>query len=136
MFELTYELIIIAASNPHLIFLFCNLIIVILILVSLEPTSNSHNNCTATPIPPPQPPPPAINENKSFETTTLTAQLQPKTTNCNVSIDVDKLWNDCGLPFKDHEEEHDDELRRRVEEFIDKINRGWKVEKQQLSLGH
>ncbi|KAL7587023.1 hypothetical protein Lser_V15G35958 [Lactuca serriola] len=137
MFELTYELITVAASNPHFIFLFCNLIIAVLILVSLEPTSNSHYNCTATPIPPP-PPPSAINENKIFETTTLTTQLQPTTTtDCNVSIDVNKLWNNCGLSVKDvDEEEHDDELRRRVEEFIDKINKGWKAEKLQLSIDH
>ncbi|KAI3731267.1 hypothetical protein L1987_62455 [Smallanthus sonchifolius] len=120
----------VAASNPHLMFLFCNLIIVILILLSLEPTSNSdHNKHSPTPIPPP-PPRPAANKNKSFETSTLLQEM-----NTNVLIDVDQASydDDCNLSVKEHEESHDDELRRRVEEFIDKINRGWKAEKLSLA---
>ncbi|KAI3517598.1 hypothetical protein L1887_16813 [Cichorium endivia] len=72
---------------------------------------------------------PAINENKSFETTSPTTQLQEAIV--NVLIDVNKLSYDCSLSVEDHdhEVEQDDELRRRVEEFIDKINRGWKAEK-------
>ncbi|CAH1430358.1 unnamed protein product [Lactuca virosa] len=139
MFEFTCELIAVAASNPHLIFLLCNLIIVILILVSLEPASNSHHNCTATPIPPPPSPPPlhpAVNNNKTFETTTPTTL--PQETSVNVSIDVDELSYDCTLSVEENEEEQDDDLRRRVEEFINKINKGWKAEKEklQLSLAH
>ncbi|KAL4574868.1 hypothetical protein LXL04_021708 [Taraxacum kok-saghyz] len=130
MFDFTYELITLAASNPHFIFLLCNLIIVVLILVSFESTSNSHHNTTAIPIPPP-PPPPA-----TFETTAQTPQLQPTTTSCNVSIDVDRLSRNCGLLVKYDEQEQDDELRRKVEEFIDRINKGWKAEKLQLSLDH
>ncbi|KAI3817927.1 hypothetical protein L1987_11727 [Smallanthus sonchifolius] len=128
----------VAASNPHLIFLFCNLIIVILILVSLEPTSNSdHNKHTPTPIPPPPPQPlPAANENKSSEATTQTTLLQEITTNVLIDVDQVSYDDDCNLSVKEvHEESQDDELRRRVEEFIDKINRGWKAEKLSLALG-
>ncbi|GJW63109.1 hypothetical protein Tco_0114993 [Tanacetum coccineum] len=166
MLEFTYELITLAATNPHFIFLFCNLIIVILILVSLEPNSNSAYEHTPTPIPPPQPPLPA-NENKSFKIATQTKppqectnnvlidsqkrQPQECTTNVlidtqtkplqehttNVFIDVEQVSYDCNLSVEeDNEELHDDdELRRRVEEFIDKINNGWKAEKLSLVNG-
>lgn len=30
---------------------------------------------------------------------------------------------------RDEEEDDDDELRRRIEEFIEKVNKGWRVEK-------
>ncbi|KAJ0576643.1 hypothetical protein HanIR_Chr05g0226741 [Helianthus annuus] len=121
MFEFTYELIIVAASNPHFIFLICNLIILILILVSLEPTSNSDHKQ------PPLPPLPAANKNN--ETATQTTRLQESA--INVLIDVGPGSNDCKSSVKEPE---DDELRRKVEEFIEKINRGWKAEK--LSLAH
>ncbi|PWA91054.1 hypothetical protein CTI12_AA094530 [Artemisia annua] len=165
MLEFTYELISIAATNPHFIFLFCNVIIVILILVSLEPNSNSVYEHTPTPIPPPPPPSPA-NENKSFKSTTQTKPLQEFTNNVltdtqekppqecttnvlidtkkkplqehttNVFIDVEQVSYDCNLSVEeDNEESHDDELRRRVEEFIDKINNGWKAEKLSLVNG-
>ncbi|PWA37652.1 hypothetical protein CTI12_AA588270 [Artemisia annua] len=181
MLEFTYELISVAATNPHFIFLFCNVIIVILILVSLEPNSNSTYEHTPTPIPPPQQPLPA-KENKSFKSATQTKPpqectnnvlintqtkpLQECTTNVltdtqekppqecttsvlidtqtkplqerttNVFIDVEKVSYDCNLSVEeDNEESHDDELRRRVEEFIDKINKGWKAEKLSLVNG-
>lgn len=127
------ELITVAASNPHFIFLFCNMIILTLILVNLEPTSNSDKKQNASPIPPP-PPLSAANENTKFEyTTTRSTSLQESTT--NVLIDVDQVSDDCKLMVNEEDEElSDDELRRRVEEFIDKVNRGWKAEKLSLSL--
>ncbi|KAK1415349.1 hypothetical protein QVD17_31130 [Tagetes erecta] len=126
------ELITVAASNPHFIFLFCNMIILTLILVNLEPSSNSDQKHNATPIPPP-PPLSAANENITFETTTTRTTLFQETP-ANVSIDVDRVSNDCELMVNEDEELSDDELRRRVEEFIDKVNRGWKAEKLSLSL--
>nr|GEZ79255.1 reverse transcriptase domain-containing protein [Tanacetum cinerariifolium] len=165
MLEFTYELITVAATNPHFIFLFCNLIIIILILVSLEPNSNSVYEHTPTPIPPPQPPLHA-NENKSFIIATQTKssqecinyvlidskkrQPQECTTNVlidtptkplqehttNVFIDVEQVLYDCNLLVReDNEELHDDELKRKVEEFIDKIYNGWKAEKLSLVNG-
>nr|GEW77900.1 putative reverse transcriptase, RNA-dependent DNA polymerase [Tanacetum cinerariifolium] len=78
---------------------------------NLEPNSNSVYEHTPTPIPPPLP----ANENKSFIIATQTKPPQE---------------------FKeDNKELHDDELRRRVEEFIDKIHNGWKAEKLSLVNG-
>ncbi|KAI3735191.1 hypothetical protein L6452_14681 [Arctium lappa] len=126
MFELAYELITVAATNPHLIFLFCNLIIVVLILASFQPTSNSHHIITA--IPPP--PSPSIKQNKTFQTID---SLPDQETAANVSIDVDNSSDHCNLSVEEQDDD-DDELRRRVEEFINKTNRIWKAEKLSSSL--
>ncbi|XP_024992083.1 uncharacterized protein LOC112525976 [Cynara cardunculus var. scolymus] len=122
MFELAYELMTVAASNPHLIFLFCNLIIVVLILASFQPTSNSDHIITTIP-------PPSINQNRSFERITPT----PEETAANVSIDVHNSSDDSNSS-EEEDEDDDDELRRRVEEFINKTNRIWKAEKLNSSL--
>nr|GEV45320.1 putative reverse transcriptase, RNA-dependent DNA polymerase [Tanacetum cinerariifolium] len=126
---------------------------------SLEPNSNSVYEHTPTPIPPPQPPlhvnenksfiiatqtkPPQectnyvlIDSQKrqpqecttNILIDTQTKPLQEHTT--NVFIDVEQVSYDCNLSVEeDNEELHNDELRRRVEEFIDKIHNGWKAEK-------
>ncbi|KAJ9553160.1 hypothetical protein OSB04_017205 [Centaurea solstitialis] len=139
MFELAYEVITVVASNPHLIFLFCNVIIILLILVSFQNTSNSDHTITTSINPSPLPPP--INQNKSFESSIeTTTYSMPEETAANVSIDVDNSSDDGNSSVEDHEEEEeeekqdDDELRKRVEEFINKTNRFWKAEKLNLSL--
>ncbi|KAK1406227.1 hypothetical protein QVD17_41516 [Tagetes erecta] len=43
----------------------------------------------------------------------------------NVLIDIHRVSNDCKLMVNEDEELSDDKLRRRVEEFIDKVNRGF-----------
>ncbi|KAK1411413.1 hypothetical protein QVD17_37962 [Tagetes erecta] len=108
------------------------MIILTLILVNLEPSLNSEQKHNATQIPPP-PPLSVANENITFETTTTqTTMLQETPT--NVLIEVDRVSNDCKLMVNEDEELSDDELRRRVEEFLDKVNRGWKAKKLSLSL--
>nr|GEW12400.1 putative ribonuclease H-like domain-containing protein [Tanacetum cinerariifolium] len=128
-------------------------------IISLEPNSNSAYEHTPTLIHPPQPPLPANENKSFIIATqtkppqectnyvlidsqkrqpqecttnvlidTQTKPLQEHTT--NVFIDVEQVSYDCNLSVEEANEElHDDELRRRVEEFIDKIHNGWKAEK-------
>nr|GFB55760.1 50S ribosomal protein [Tanacetum cinerariifolium] len=131
----------------------------------LEPNSNYVYEHTSTPIPPPQPPlhvnenksfiiatqtkPPQECTNyvlidsqkrQPQECTTnvlidtQTKPLQEHTT--NVFIDAEQVSYDCNLSVReDNEELHDDELKRRVEEFIYKIYNGWKAGKLSLVNG-
>ncbi|PSS33153.1 Protein of unknown function DUF761, plant protein [Actinidia chinensis var. chinensis] len=109
MLNSTIELISLAASNSHFIFGFCNLIIVILLVGGSKPTSEFPQD---SPVHHPK----VVRRNKN----------DVQGTNTSIEAMV--------VEEKGNNEEDDDELRRRVEEFIDKINKGWKAEKLRTSV--
>ncbi|KAJ7970066.1 putative Translation initiation factor IF-2 [Quillaja saponaria] len=129
MFEYTLEMITRAASNSHFIFCFCNLIIVIIFVGSKHrfntdqegeiPTStvdkvrrNEKQGTNAKHL---------FDENKQFQSAAEVSNGQEAPADNNLETgDSDTCSYD--------EEEEEDELRKRVEEFIDKVNRGWKAE--------
>ncbi|KAK7278362.1 hypothetical protein RJT34_23390 [Clitoria ternatea] len=95
-----------AVSSYAFIFCFCNLIIVI-ILVDLKPKLNFNeaNGITV-----------------SMPTNTA---MQGANSKCLVNNNTAK--EEVAVEKVESSEE-DDELRRRVEEFIDRVNEGWKAE--------
>ncbi|PON59967.1 hypothetical protein TorRG33x02_286140 [Trema orientale] len=124
MFEIysTLDLIRHVVSNPLFIFCFCNLIIVI-ILISSKPISNTKR------------------ESESFESTVKirgrrSAKGGNKENKAYVEVSKGMLSSEKGEAENDrgdranHEEndKDEDELRKRVEEFIEKVNKGWKAE--------
>ncbi|KAF5959888.1 hypothetical protein HYC85_001097 [Camellia sinensis] len=134
MLDSTIELITLAASNSLVVFCFCNLIIGILLVGGSKPTSEFGQE---SPIPPP-----IVshrNKNSDIEGTITRCSLNNDNGSTMVSeLSAEKAMVDEEKGDEEEEEEEDDddddELRRRVEEFIDKINRGWKAEKLRTSL--
>ncbi|CAL5376803.1 unnamed protein product [Camellia sinensis] len=128
MLDSTIELITLAASNSIVVFCFCNLIIGILLVGGTKPASEFVQD---SPIPPPI----VDHRNKNGD-------IEETITTCSLNNDVDAstvVSESCAEKAivdeeKGKENEEDDELRKRVEEFIDKINRGWKAEKLRTSL--
>ncbi|KAJ6375109.1 hypothetical protein OIU77_000141 [Salix suchowensis] len=132
MFESTVELIIQAASNSLVIFCFCNLIIV-MILMGSKPGSNfgqesgiprSMVTMTRTMVKEDVPAKSSPDGNKK-------PSLDEPTADRKVSITLEEPagGDDEEESGNDNEEaEDEDELRRRVEEFINKVNHGWKTE--------
>ncbi|GMP24199.1 hypothetical protein CsSME_00001547 [Camellia sinensis var. sinensis] len=131
MLDSTIELISLAASNSIVVFCFCNFIIIGILLVGgAKPPSEFVQD---SPIPPP-----------TVDHRNQNGDIEGTITTCSLNNDDDALTVDsesCAEKAmvdeeeeKEKENEEDDELRRRVEEFIDKINRGWKAEKSRTSL--
>ncbi|XAR66166.1 hypothetical protein NMG60_11012286 [Bertholletia excelsa] len=114
MFSFTLELITTAASNSLLIFCFCNLIIAILLIGGSRPASGFQQR-----------------SKNAIEETNSTCS-----SNKNAVENGGELSNEEAVTDEeeDNKDEEDEELRRRVEEFIDKINRGWQAEKLMTSL--
>lgn len=114
--------------NSFVAFIFCNLIIVILLINNnssskisdnkIVPLSKSNivkNNCSI------------LNKNNG-----LTHTIEATTSIKMVARDIDNNHNDDDDDERrddEEEEEEDDELTRKVEEFIEKVNRCWKEEK-------
>ena len=111
MLNSTIELISLAASNSHFIFCFCNLIIVILLVGGSKPASEFAQD---SPVHHPK----VAQRNKD--------DIEGTNTSIEAMV-VEEKENNNNV-------DEDDELRRRVEEFIDKINKGWKAEKLRTSL--
>ncbi|KAF9624913.1 hypothetical protein IFM89_015535 [Coptis chinensis] len=127
MFHAIVEFISRVSSNSLLVFSFCNLIILILFV--------SHSKCSSSP---------------SHNESGVRVALSPKETEkehieedeASFSIQIEassdivaevpvtkkELVNQAEAN-KNKDEEDEDELRRRSEEFIEKINRAWKAEK-------
>ncbi|CAL5364258.1 unnamed protein product [Camellia sinensis] len=134
MLDSTIELITLAASNSLVVFCFCNLIIGILLVGGSKPASEYGQE---SPIPPP-----IVshrNKNSDIEGTITRCSLNNDNGSTMVSeLSAEKAMVDEEKGDKneegEEEDDDDDELRRRVEEFIDKINRGWKAEKLRTSL--
>lgn len=135
MLNSTIELITLAASNSLLMFCFCNFIIAVLLVGGSKPTSEYSQDSSI--------PPPTFAFRNTFETEGTSSTTTCSVDNDNGSTGVSEL---CAVKaatvesVEDEEKENDDgdgdddELRRRVEEFIDKINEGWKAEKLRTSL--
>ncbi|KAI3458260.1 hypothetical protein Pfo_014923 [Paulownia fortunei] len=134
MLDSTIELISLAASNSLAVFCFCNLIIAILLVGSSRPSSQFDEvkpNAF-----------PTIVNDDNFKKNTVSscekANALIETEEENVScVSIDMVDNEEETPDVEEEDDvDDDELRRRVEEFIEKINRGWRAEKlKTYSLG-
>ncbi|KAI5569860.1 hypothetical protein POPTR_012G129400v4 [Populus trichocarpa] len=135
MFESTVELIVQAASNSLVIFCFCNLIIV-MILMGSKPVSNfgqeseipqSMVTKTHTKVKEDVLAMPSLDENKKPSLD----EDKMSTDDGRVSITLEEPTGDDDEEENgnDNEEDEDeDELRRRVEEFINKVNHGWRAE--------
>ncbi|XP_047329486.1 uncharacterized protein LOC124932845 [Impatiens glandulifera] len=146
----TFELIFLAASNSHILFCFCNLIIAIL-LIGTKPVFSFHRQVTN--------PPPVFTVNEgshymvdndmSIIGTPIITQNAMVDDGDHETADVDDGDDkqNVSIVNKEHTREDDDEeeeemmeeedcegdeLRRRVEEFINKTNKAWEAEK----LGH
>ncbi|XP_059625466.1 uncharacterized protein LOC132268678 [Cornus florida] len=119
MFGSTIELITLAASNSLVIFCFCNLIIVFVLVGVSKPTSHFDQDSTA--IPSSKVANGSKNGTKGEENNALTSSPEASSYHVSEATVGENEVND--------DKEDDDELRRRVEEFIHKINESWKVEK-------
>ncbi|KAH7537910.1 hypothetical protein FEM48_Zijuj03G0143000 [Ziziphus jujuba var. spinosa] len=136
MLDSTLELISQAASNSLLVFCFCNLIIVI-ILVGLKPVSTAHqqvNNRNSNPRGGGEAAPKQV-KNSMVKNDLIEGVLEESNAQ-KAADDVDDEGrnrnndNDGHGNDRDEKEEDDDddELRKKVEEFIEKVNEGWKAE--------
>lgn len=156
LFNSTFDLITLGASNSLVAFCFCNLIIAILLVASSKPSSTDTDAENLAPLsgideenPVPLPGTAqrkkcvvdnSTNSDNSINMNEYEASrevIEAPSANDAVSINGEEDKN----PDADDEcrnGENDDELRRRVEEFIDKVNRGWKAENLRMypSLGH
>ncbi|XP_058106308.1 uncharacterized protein LOC131249519 [Magnolia sinica] len=107
MLPSTFDMIHQASSNSLLIFCLCNFIIAILLINGSKSVSPSNGR----------------------ESSTCVSVVTPLS---NKRIEVyEKGEEDSDDQENCDEDNDDDELRKRVEEFIDKINRTWKAEKIQ-----
>ncbi|KAI4347448.1 hypothetical protein L6164_008261 [Bauhinia variegata] len=140
MIDSVLEFIARAASSSAFIFCFCNLIIVI-ILIDLKPSLSLDQGSEI---------PPSVIRNTAAD------DKQERNSKCVVegnkrsgetrgvstpqeeqALAMDKVENEdnhgCSNEAKvkaeeDEDEDDNDELRRRVEEFIEKVNKAWKAE--------
>ncbi|XP_019451504.1 PREDICTED: uncharacterized protein LOC109353625 isoform X3 [Lupinus angustifolius] len=133
MLDSILEFITHAASSSAFIFCFCNLIIVI-ILVDLKPRLSIHQE-SEIPLPMDATQKQGTNfkhpkdTESSPEAEIAEVDTEPKAIAVNnIETKGNDDWN-----IEEEEEEDDDELKRRVEEFIEKVNRGWKQESLRIS---
>ncbi|CAJ1952513.1 unnamed protein product [Sphenostylis stenocarpa] len=138
MLSSVMEFITQAASSSAFIFCFCNLIIVI-ILVDLKPSLSIHREsevhllkgandqkqgANSKPLvekdTPPMPP--AVEVSHDHEAETVEKIEIEGNKDCSNEED-EKVEEE-----KDDNKSENDELRKRVEEFIEKVNKGWKEE--------
>ena len=111
-FSSTMDLISHVLSNSLFIFCFCNLII-LTILVSSKPISNKTKGERES-----QSSPSQVNYNHKNNTKVTRGQNKAE-------ADPDHRGNDEDNHYGSDDK---DELRKRVEEFIEKANKGWKAE--------
>lgn len=137
MLDVTLDLITQTASSSLLAFCFCNLIIVI-ILVGSKPGSEfnqerSHAS-TSTPLS-------AVSTANTNEKGVLVVPKDENREEKNELVAVNEVSSAQNAVRDDNDNEDkededdggDDELRKRVEEFIEKVNRGWKAELSKTS---
>ncbi|XP_039160147.1 uncharacterized protein LOC108956381 [Eucalyptus grandis] len=134
MLDLTTELVAQAASNSLVIFCFCNLLIVI-ILMAPKPSSNSKEGSEFHL--------PILTHVSEIDEKRIDIEQPPKHEETspqvmelciseNLEMEGRSYNNECEDDHEDDGEcnnDDDDELRRRIEAFIDKVNREWKAEK-------
>ncbi|KAF5457733.1 hypothetical protein F2P56_021813, partial [Juglans regia] len=129
MFDSILGFITQAVSSSVFIFCFCNLIIVI-ILVGSKSSSNSDDQGGEIP--------PSVliidastnhkhgtNSEQFFSDSKLSRNINEDSRSQETSV-ADGEENN--KKEDDHDKGEDEELRRKVEEFIEKINKGWKAE--------
>ncbi|KAL2248593.1 uncharacterized protein LOC110011311 [Sesamum indicum] len=119
-----FELISIAASNSLMVFCFCNLIIAVLLVGSSSKPSSQFNE---------------VDENQeNFNKTSVSLSEQSVVLVEGAkelsSVSVTMVDNETMRPSRldnadDDVDDDDGDLKRRVEEFIEKINKGWRAEK-------
>ncbi|KAG4952591.1 hypothetical protein JHK85_046458 [Glycine max] len=124
-----------AASSSAFIFCFCNLIIVI-ILVDLKPSLSIHQESEI---------PLSKGENQKQEAKYSKSLVEKETASLPQAVEVSHDQeaetvesieiegnDDCSNEEEDDDDDNnindEDELKRRVEEFIEKVNKGWKEE--------
>ncbi|OAY48176.1 hypothetical protein MANES_06G137900v8 [Manihot esculenta] len=122
MFHFTFELITQVASNSLFIFCFCNLIIVVILVGSKPSTVNGQESQVRF-----------SSAYRRQETVAKHSAIE----GTKMIIDVTQASNAQKAPAtagsnKENADDND-EFRRRVEEFIDKVNRGWKAESMRTS---
>ncbi|TKY51961.1 hypothetical protein E2542_SST23481 [Spatholobus suberectus] len=105
MLDSVMEYITQAASSYAFIFCFCNLIIVF-ILVDLKPKLSFDQEGEEIPL--------SVPTNRAREVA-----------HAKEEVAVDNIENEGNGIYNSEE---DDELKRRVEEFIERVNEGWKSE--------
>ncbi|KAL6580503.1 hypothetical protein OROMI_008527 [Orobanche minor] len=148
MLDYTIKLIsLAAASNSLAVFCFCNLIVAVLLLVGsstppIPPPSdeaernNNSNRCSDFPN--------TVDDGDFKKIHTVYSSFGDKASSTKndlfgteeegkvISTSIDMFVEDSeddDDEKEEEEEEEDDELRKRVEDFIEKINRGWRAEK-------
>ncbi|TKY45048.1 hypothetical protein E2542_SST31332 [Spatholobus suberectus] len=145
MLDSVLEFITQAASSSAFIFCFCNLIIVI-ILVDLKPSLSVHQG-SEIPLSKGANQKQGANSKSLVEKDTAPLPQAVEVSHVEEAEAVDNIEiegnYDCSneeeekVEEEEEEEDHgdnndndndDDELRRRVEEFIEKVNKGWKEE--------
>ncbi|KAL2227158.1 uncharacterized protein LOC110011906 [Sesamum indicum] len=131
MLDSTIELIGMAASNSLAVFCFCNLIIAILLVGSSKPSSQFEDGKPNAL--------PTIGNDGCFKKSTVSSHtdaLMEKEEEKVSSVSIDMVDNEEETSDQEQEDVDDDELRKRVEDFIEKVNKGWRAEKQKTySLG-
>lgn len=121
------EYITLAASSYAFIFCFCNLIIVI-ILVDLKPKLSFNQGSEEIPL--------SMLTNTAIEGANSKCLVNKSTSSPQAievahvkeEVVVDRVEIEGNDNCNCNSTEEDDELRRRVEEFIERINEGWKAE--------
>lgn len=144
LFNSTFDLITLGASNSLVAFCFCNLIIAILLVASSKSSGTDIDEENPAPLPGTAQRKKCVVDNSTNSDNSINMNeyeasrevMEAPSANDAVIINGEEHKN----PDEDDEcrNEEDDELRRRVEEFIDKVNRGWKAENLRMyaSLGH
>ncbi|KAE9617220.1 hypothetical protein Lal_00034825 [Lupinus albus] len=142
MLDSILEFITQAASSSAFIFCFCNLIIVI-ILVDMKPSLSIHQESEILLSMDTNPTKKQETEPKHIVQEAQVSQVQePKEAELDeeaktlAAKNIEMKGNDDWSNEEEEREEveEDDELKRRVEEFIEKVNRGWKQELLSTSL--
>ncbi|XP_031375552.1 uncharacterized protein LOC116190019 [Punica granatum] len=125
MLDSAVEVISQAASSSLFVFCFCNLIIAV-ILVGSKSKSSIEGSCA----PASSMPTCKSNTNETrvkaespsnHREERAVAEPEDACTQCNIEIE-DKGYN------QEEDEDHDDELKMRIEDFIAKVNREWQAE--------
>lgn len=129
MLNSTLELINLVASNSFIVFCFCNLIIIILLIGSSKSSSGTDENSTSLYSQE------LVRSSKKF----MTAQSKKSYTSFNDKNESRSFIEPCvdrNLLNSDEigRKEEDDELRKRVEAFIDKTTKAWKTEMLQKPI--
>lgn len=138
MLDSTIELISLAASNSLAVFCFCNLIIAVLLVGSSKPTPQFDQvvkPINAFPI-----------NNDEFKKNRVSSspekakddlvqieEEEEEEEKVSSAVSIDMVENGDETPDQDDDND-DDELRKRVEEFIEKTNRGWRAEKMRTYI--